>query len=186
MERAQTEEAETDVLMQIPVAVEGRFAVIQVERAEVFQPDYLLEIIQRLFESRRFPQVVPRGVDVAGIETDADPFLVIDEGDDVAQVFERGADDVAAARHGFEDGRDGSGGRVGAIEGFGDAGDGGGAGVAACPARVKVVESDAEGFAAAEVVEEGIVSLGGFFGVFLGEVDEVGAVGEDMATYSDG
>ena len=185
MERAQTEEAETDVLVQIPVAVEGRFAVIQVERAEVFQPDYLLEIIQRLFESRRFPQIVSCGVDVAGIETDADPLLVIYEGDDVAQVFERGADDVAAARHAFEDGRDGSGGRVGAIEGFGYAGDGGGAGVATSPARVEVVESDAEGFAAAEVVKEGIVGLGGFFGVFLGEVDEVGAVGEDVTMWMD-
>ena len=180
MEGAQTEEAETDVLVQIPVAVEGRFAVIQVERAEVFQPDYLLEIIQRLFESRRVPQIVPRGVDVAGIETNADPFLVIYEGDDVAQVFERGADDVAAARHGFEDGRDGAGGCVRAVKGFGYAGNGGGAGVAACPAWVEVVESDAEGFAAAEIVEEGVVCLGGSFGVFLGEVDEVGAVGEDV------
>ena len=180
MEGAQTEEAETDVLVQIPVAVEGRFAVIQVERAEVFQSDYLLEIVQRLFESRRFPQIVPRGVDVAGIETDADPFLVIYEGDDVAQVFERGADDVTAARHGFEDGRDGAGGCVRAVEGFGDAGNGGGAGVAACPAWVEVVESDAEGFAEAEVVEEGVVCLGGSIGVCLGEVDEVGAVGEDV------
>ena len=185
MERAQTEKAETDVLMQIPVAAEGRFAVVQVERAEVFQPDYLLEIVQRLFEGGRCPQIVSRGVDVAGIEADADPFLVIHEGDDVPQVFKRGADDVAAARHGFEDGRDASGGCVGAVESFGYAGDGGGAGVAACPARVEVVESDAKGFAAAEVVEEGVVGLGSFSSVFLGEVDEIGAVGEDMATYND-
>ena len=185
MEPAQTEEAETDVLVQISVAVEGRFAVIQVERAKVFQPNYLLEIFQRPFESHRFPQIVPRGVDVAGIEADADPFLVVYEGDDVAQVFERGADDVAAARHGFEDGRDGSSGCVGAVEGFSYAGDSGGAGVAACPARVEVVKSDAEGFAAAEVVEEGVVGLGGFFSVFLGEVHEVGAVGENVAIWSD-
>ena len=67
-----------------------------------------------------------------------------------------------------------------AIEGFGYAGDGGGAGVAACPAWVEVVESDAKGFAAAEVVEEGVVGLCGFFGVFLAEVDEVGAVGKNV------
>ena len=42
---------------------------------------------------------------------------------------------------------------------------------------MEIVEPDAEGFAAVEVVDEGVVGLGGLFGVLLGEVDEVGAVG---------
>lgn len=46
---------------------------------------------------------------------------------------------------------------------------------------LEVVEFDAEGFAAVEVVEEGGVGLLGFGGVFLCEVDEVGAVGKDVA-----
>lgn len=117
---------------------------------------------------------------MAGIETDADTFLVIYERDDVAQVFKGRTDDVAAARHGFEDGRDGSGGCVRAVEGFGYAGNGGGPGVAACPAWVEVVESDAEGLTAVEVVEESFVGLGGFFGIFLREVNEIGAVGENV------
>lgn len=40
---------------------------------------------------------------------------------------------------------------------------------------------DVEGFAAVEVVEEGGVGLLGSGWVYLGEVDEVGAVGEDVA-----
>lgn len=45
---------------------------------------------------------------------------------------------------------------------------------------MEIIELDAEGVAALEVVEEVSVGLGGFFGVCLGQVDEVGAVGEDV------
>ena len=160
MESAQAEETKADVLVQVPVAAEGRFAVVQVERAQVLHSHYVVKILQRLFETRRFPQVVPCGVNVAGVQTDSDALLVVYEGNDIAQVFKHGADDVAAAGHGFENGRDGLSGCVGAVEGLGYAGDGGGAGLAARPARVEVVESDTEGFAAVEVVEEGVVGLG--------------------------
>ena len=119
-------------------------------------------------------------MDVAGVKANADATLVVHEGDDVAQVFKRRAHHVAAPGHGFQHGRHGLRGGVGAVEGGGDAGDGRGAGAAAGPAWVEVVESDAEGFAAFEVIEEGGVGLSGFVLVFLGEVDEVGAVGEDV------
>lgn len=46
---------------------------------------------------------------------------------------------------------------------------------------LEIVESYPEGFAAAEVVEEGTVSLFGFGGVVLCEVDEIGAVREDVS-----
>lgn len=49
-----------------------------------------------------------------------------------------------------------------------------------CHARVEIVEFDAEGFAAFEVVEEGFVGLCGACWVRVGEVDEVGAVGDDV------
>lgn len=148
MERAQTEEAETDVLVQVSVAAEGRFAVVQVERAEVLQPYDFVKVVQCLFERRGFPQVVACGVNMAGIETDADSFLVVYQGDDVAQVFKGRANYVAAACHGFEDRRDGFGGCMRSIESLGYAGDGGRSGMAASPAGVEVVESDAKGFAA--------------------------------------
>lgn len=176
MERAETEEAETDVLVQVSMAVEGRFAVVQVERAEVLQPHGFIEIVQCLFENCGFPQVVARCVDVAGIDAHADSFLVVHQGDDVAQVFKGRANDVAAACHGFEDRRDGFGGFMRSIESLGYAGDGGGSGMAAGPAGVEVVESDAEGFAADEIVKEGIVGLCGFFCIFLSEIDKIGAV----------
>lgn len=50
---------------------------------------------------------------------------------------------------------------------------------------LEVVEFDAEGFAAVEVVEEGGVALLGSGWVFLREVDEVGAVGEDVTGKDD-
>lgn len=45
---------------------------------------------------------------------------------------------------------------------------------------LEIVQLDAEGFAAVEVVDEGVVALFRFVRVFLGEVDEVGAVREDV------
>ena len=115
-------------------------------------------------------------MDVAGIQTHADPCFVVHEGDDVAQIFKGGPDNVTAPGHSFEDGHDGLGGCVCEVESFGDAGDRGGSWVATGPTGVEIVKSDAERFAAFEVVEEGVVSLSGLVRIFLGEVDEVGAV----------
>ena len=144
---------------------------------------------------------------MACVQADAYARFVVHEGDDVAEVFEGGADDGVGAGHVFEHGFDGFGGGEGAVERAGDAGYGGGAGVGAgCAGAgwgrgsvswgwgerggggreygLEVVEFDAEGFAAVEVVEEGGVGLLGFGWVGLGEVDEVGAVGEDVAVRS--
>ncbi len=46
---------------------------------------------------------------------------------------------------------------------------------------MEVVELDAESFAAVEVVEEGVVGLSVLLWIFLREVHEIGAVGEDVA-----
>jgi len=45
---------------------------------------------------------------------------------------------------------------------------------------LEIVQLDAEGFAPVEIVDEGVVALFRFVRVFLGEVDEVGAVREDV------
>ena len=63
-----------------------------------------------------------------------------------------------------------------AVESFGDAGDRGGSWVAAGPTRMEIVKSDAERLAAFEIVEEGVEGLSGLVRMFLGEVDEIGAV----------
>lgn len=65
---------------------------------------------------------------------------------------------------------------MGSVESLGYTGNSGRSRMAASPAGVEVVESDAERFAAIEIVEEGIVGLVGLFRVFLGEIDEIGAV----------
>ena len=128
--------------MQISVAAERRFAVIQVKSTEVFHPHYLVKVIQRLLKRYGSPQIISRGVNVTRVEADPDSFLVVHEGDDVAQIFKGGANDVPAACHGLKYGRHSRGGCVGPVESLGNAGNGGRSGVAASRAGVEVVESD--------------------------------------------
>jgi hypothetical protein len=49
-----------------------------------------------------------------------------------------------------------------------------------CDARVEVIEFDAEFLTAFEVVDEDVVGLGGAGWVGVGEIDEIGAVGDDV------
>ena len=128
--------------MQISVAAEGRFTVIQVKSAEVLHPHDLVEVVQRLPERRGFPQIISRGVNVTRVEADPDSFLVVYEGDDVAQIFKGRANDVPTPCHGLKYGRHSRGGCVGPVESLGNAGNGGRSGVAASRAGVEVVESD--------------------------------------------
>ena len=115
-------------------------------------------------------------MNVTGIKTYSNSFLVVYKGDDVAQVFKSRANYVATACHGFENRLNGLGGCMGSIESLGYASDSGGSGVAASPAGVEVVEPDTKRFAAIEIVEEGIVGLSGLLRIFLGEIDEIRAV----------
>ena len=46
---------------------------------------------------------------------------------------------------------------------------------------MEIIQLNAEGFAAVEIIHKGIVGLGMLFWIFLREVDKVGAVREDMA-----
>lgn len=61
-----------------------------------------------------------------------------------------------------------------------DAGEGAGPRFAERGAGVEVMHADAEGFAAADVIEEVVACLRGFCGVRLREVDEVACVREDL------
>ena len=115
-------------------------------------------------------------MNVTGIKTYSNSFLVVYKGDDVAQVFEGRANYVATTCHGFEDRRNGLGGCMRSIESLGYASDSGGSGMAASPAGMEIVEPDTKRFAAVQIVEESIVGLSGLIRIFLGEIDKIRAV----------
>lgn len=175
-ECAQAEESEADILVQISVAIEGCFAVIQVKCTKVFHSHYVLEVVQCLSESHWASQIISRSVDVTCVKAYSNTFLVVYERDDVAQIFKGRTNYVSTTCHRFEDRRYGLGGCMGSVESLGYAGNGGRSGVAASPAGVKIVESDTKVFTTVEIVEEGIVGLGGLLSVFLGEIYQIGAV----------
>lgn len=181
VKRAQAQEARPNVGMQVPVRAKRRLAVVEVQRLEVPEPHHPVKLGHGGGKGVGRAEIVARGKGVARVEAHADAVLVRDALDDVAQVLEAPANDVAVAAHVFEDGDDGVGGLVGLVELGGDAARGGGHGGAAGGARVEVVELDAQAVAAREVVDKVGVGLLGLGRVGLGEVDEVGAVREDVA-----
>ena len=73
MESAEAEEAEADVLVQIPFAGEGGFGVVEVEGFEVGEADCGGEVGEGGSEGGGGAEVVAGGVGVAGVEADADP-----------------------------------------------------------------------------------------------------------------
>ena len=76
------------------------------QRAKIFHPYNLVKVVQCLFESCGRSEVVSSCKDMTGVEAHADPLLVFDLCNNVTQIFESRADDIAAASHSFEDGRD--------------------------------------------------------------------------------
>lgn len=119
---------------------------------------------------------------MAGIETHADPTLILYKGDNIAQVLEARTNHIVRAGHILQHGRDGAGhGGVRAVERVRDARDRLRPRRPDAVARVEVVQPDAERGAPAQVVDEGGVGFGGHVGVVLREVDEVGAVRQDVS-----
>ena len=128
MESAEAEKSQSNVLVQVSVAVERGFGIIKVQRAQVFHADDGIESIEGVFESVRGAEIVARRERVACVDADADAGFIVDLGDYVAEVFEGAANDVATTGHVLEDRFDGFGSCVGVVEGCGYPGDGGGAG----------------------------------------------------------
>src|SRR5881392_1607564 len=83
--------AVADVLMPIDARAERLFRIVEVKRADVGDADVLIERLDRSLVIVTVAELVSRGEDVAGVETDADALLVIDERDDASQLFERAA-----------------------------------------------------------------------------------------------
>lgn len=178
VEGAQAQEAGADVGVEVAVGAEGGLAVVEVESPEVLVADDFVERAHGGLEGLGRAEVVAGGEGVARVDADADPADVVDLGDDVPQVLEGGAHDVAAARHVLQHGDDRGRGLVRPVELGGDAPARRGPRVPARVARVEVVQPHAEALAALQVVEEARVRLLGLGLVRLRQVDEVAAVRE--------
>ena len=68
---------------------------------EIGEADFGVEFGENLVEGGWVAKVVSGSEDVAGVETNSDTGFVLDEGDDVGEVGEGGADYVAGAGHCF-------------------------------------------------------------------------------------
>src|SRR3954452_937659 len=84
--------AVADVLMPIDARAERLLRVIEMKRADVFDSDVRFERIDRPLVIVAIAKLVSRGEDVAGIETDADALLVVNERDDAPELLERAAE----------------------------------------------------------------------------------------------
>ena len=83
MECTKPEEAKADVLVEITVAVEGGFGVVEMQGAEISQAYDFVEIVEGLLESCGCSEIVAGCEDMAGIKAYADSALVFDLCDDV-------------------------------------------------------------------------------------------------------
>lgn len=50
VEGAETEEAETDILVQVAVGGEGRFGVVEVQGGEVLEANYFIKVFEYGFK----------------------------------------------------------------------------------------------------------------------------------------
>jgi len=175
VEGAETEVARSDARVEIAIAEERGFAVVDVQGFQVLESNHLVELGHCGSVGFRRAQVVASSKDVACVETDADARLVLYAVDDCCEVLEGAADGVTLRGHGLEDCDDGAAGgvAVGLVDVVGDVADAFFAGGSIGVAGVEVVELDAERVAAREIVQEGVVGLLLAFCVGMGEVDEV-------------
>src|SRR3954451_17049993 len=81
-----------DVLMPVDARAERLLRIVEMKRADVFDSDVRFERIDRPLVIVAIAKLVSRGEDVAGIETDADALLVIDQCDDPSQLLEGAAE----------------------------------------------------------------------------------------------
>lgn len=158
---SEAEEASANVGMEVAMRGEWSFAVVHVQGPEVLDTYGAFELFHGCRKGLGRAKVVAASESVAGIETDSDTSLVVDQCDCVAKVFERAAQNIATSRHVLKQ-RDycrrfgmraiyvarKMSNRLGFI-----------AVCRVCHARVEVIELDAESFASFEVIDKCIVGL---------------------------
>jgi hypothetical protein len=161
--------------VKVAVAEERRLAVVDVKGLEVLEANDLVELGHGCGICFRSAEVVACGKDVAGVKAYTDTILVVDKPDDLGKVGETATDSIALCSHSLEYSDNFTAGRV--IVGLVDVGCNGADAVFARRgvriAGVEVVELDAQGVAAREVIEERVVRLLLALGVGMGEVDKV-------------
>lgn len=77
------------------------FGIVEMQCFEIGEADFGVEFGENLVEAGWVAKVVSGCEDMTGVETDSDTGFVLDEGDDVGEVGECGADHVAGAGHCF-------------------------------------------------------------------------------------
>src|SRR5258705_13422148 len=78
--------------MSIDARAERLLRVVQVKRADVFDADEALHLVDHPLPAVARADVVAGGEDVAGVDADVDARLVVDRGDDPPQLLQRTAD----------------------------------------------------------------------------------------------
>ena len=82
----------TDGRVAIDARAERLLRIVEMKRADVFDSDVRRERVYRPLVIVAVAELVSRGEDVAGIETDADALLVVDQRDDSSQLLKRAAE----------------------------------------------------------------------------------------------
>src|SRR5262249_52166790 len=99
---AQSEEAHADVLVPVQARAERRSRIVQVEGQDTREADSLRALVDRGLPSRRAPQVVSGGEEVAGVDADAESLRSRRAPHELSKLDERPAERVSRARRVLE------------------------------------------------------------------------------------
>lgn len=157
----EADEAEAKVLMPILLCTEVEFRVVDVQALEIPRRDERKESRERLMEEFWRPDVVigRSGKEVAGVDAHPHAILVVDEVNNLTEILEARAEDVALASHVLQYNRDVGRRPVSPVDGVGDKAAGCCSILLHRAAGMKVVEAHPEGFAPLKVVKETVKRL---------------------------
>ena len=94
------ETAAAELFVTVLVTAERRHAVVEVQRAEPFQPDDPVKLLKHAVQIP--DNVVPCGVHMARVKAHAHLLRTADAGNDLRQLFKSAAHLTALARHGLK------------------------------------------------------------------------------------
>ena len=150
------------------------------ESFQVLDADNLVKPLHRLRKCLRTPQVIACSKSVAGINTNPNPLLISHPCDDIPQIFPSRAHNVPLARHILQHSNHMLARLVPLVQPLRDPRDSLSPRLATRVSRVEVVQAYTERVAALQVVDEVGQRLRRLGCVFLRQVDQVGAVREDV------
>ncbi|KFY83324.1 hypothetical protein V500_10095 [Pseudogymnoascus sp. VKM F-4518 (FW-2643)] len=151
------------------------------QRAQVVRADDVIKLLHRLCERLGCAKIIPSCEGVARIYAHPHALLVVHEGNHIPQILKARAYYVPGASHILKQRNNGFRRLVRAIQHLRDPSNRLLPWISPRIPGVEIIQPDAKGFAPREVVEETRVRLLCLLRVGLREVDEVGAVGEDVS-----